>query len=63
MENSEIEGMLTTTKQVITAVNADADLRKLQATNAKLTFDAYIAEGFSEEQAVTLVASSMKSMR
>lgn len=59
----EFKEMLTTTKQIIKTILNDDELAQLQAQSAMKSFKAFIAEGFSEEQAIQLVAASMKSVK
>ncbi len=50
-------------KTALKIVIEDDELRELNAKNAKLVYDSYIAVGFQKSEAIELVAASMRNIK
>jgi len=58
----EIQEALETQLTLIRAVIANDELRKLNAEAIKLSYDSFIEQGFSNDDAIRLVCASIKKV-
>lgn len=59
--DENIKEAIELAKKVLKATTEDTELYEIVALNARLTFDALVKQGFSDEQAVALTAAVMKN--
>ncbi len=60
MEETEIEDLINTHKKINKTILKDPEAVSLAAQVAKHSHDAFVAQGFSQQEAIQLVCASMR---